>query len=312
VSSGTPTANLGGGLNWQPPPGVATSTRALATLLRDAWREYERDYARYFAGATVYYALVSLIPILLLVLATLGLFLRVSSVAATAEQQVLQAVEAGFGPETKVAIDKLLERLQAGSIIAMAVSVVGLLITAAAFFKHLRISFRAIWKQQAPLASGSVRGVVRETLAEQTKAFIMVLTAGLLLVLTVGFVAVAHWLSGLFNAVPRLSDTVGWLLALLISFILATLTFGLLFMFLPPSPLTWRQVRLASVLCGFAWIIGAELLALYASFGESNPYGAIGGVFVIMVWLNYVTQTLFYGAEVCKVIATTPAEASPR
>jgi hypothetical protein len=91
--------------------------------LRDAWREYERDYARYFAGAMVYYALVSLIPILLLVLATLGLLLRVSAVAVTAEQQVLQAVEAGFGPETKVAIDELLGRLQAGSIIAMVVSV---------------------------------------------------------------------------------------------------------------------------------------------------------------------------------------------
>jgi membrane protein len=284
------------------------STRALGKLVRDAWREYERDYARYFAGAVVYYALVSLIPILLLVLAALGLLLRVSAVAATAEQQVLQAVEAGFGPDAKVALHELLGRLQAGSIIAMIVSVVGLLVTAAAFFKHLRISFRALWKQEAPLASGSMRGVVRETLAEQIKAFLMVLTAGLLLVLTLGFMAVAHWLSGLFNAVPRLSDAVGWLLALLVSFVLATLTYGLLFMFLPPSPLTWRQVRLASVLCGMAWIIGAELLALYASFGEANPYGAIGGVFVVMLWMNYVTQVLFYGAEVCKVIATAPAE----
>jgi hypothetical protein len=37
-----------------------------------------------------------------------------------------------------------------------------------------------------------VRGVVRETLAEQTKAFLMVLTAGLLPVLTFGFLAAAH------------------------------------------------------------------------------------------------------------------------
>jgi membrane protein len=109
-----------------------------------------------------------------------------------------------------------------------------------------------------------------------------------------------------------LSDTVGWLLAPLISFVVATLTFGLLFMFLPPSPLTWRQVRLASVLCGTAWIVGAELLALYASFGEANPYGAIGGVFVIMLWMNYVIQMLFYGAEICKVIATTPTASSSR
>jgi membrane protein len=183
-----------------------------------------------------------------------------------------------------------------------------LLITAAAFFKNLRISFRALWKREAPLASGSVRGVVRETLAEQTKAFVMVLTAGLLLVLTIGFMAIVHRLSGLFGTIPRLSDAVGWLLALFISFVLAMLTFGLLFMFLPPVPLRWRHVRLPSMLCGLAWIIGAELLALYASFGETNPYGAIGGVFVVMLWMQYVIQVLFYGAEVCKVIATRPAQ----
>jgi membrane protein len=307
VTSGTPTANLGGGLSWRPPANLAEHGRALVRLLRDAWREYERDYARYFAGAMVSYALVSLIPVLLLVLATLALLLRVSTVAAAAEQQVLQAVENNFGSETKLAIDNLFGRLQAGSIIAMAVSLVGLFITAAAFFKHLRISFRALWKHEAPLASGSVRGVVRETLAEQIKAFLMVLTAGVLLILTLGFIAVVHWLSSLFPAVPRLTDAVGWLLALLISFTVATLTFGLLFMFLPPVPLRWRQVRLASMLCGFAWIVGAELLALYASFGETNPYGAIGGVFVVMLWMNYVIQVLFYGAEICKVSATTPA-----
>ena len=40
-------------------------------LLRTAWQEYERDHARYFAGAMVYYALVSLLPLLLLLLAAL-------------------------------------------------------------------------------------------------------------------------------------------------------------------------------------------------------------------------------------------------
>src|SRR5262245_2932240 len=47
---------------------IAQRGRALMRLLRGAWREYQQDYAKYFAGAMVYYALVSLVPILLLVL----------------------------------------------------------------------------------------------------------------------------------------------------------------------------------------------------------------------------------------------------
>jgi membrane protein len=286
---------------------MAQHGRALMRLLRAAWQEYERDYAKYLAGAMVYYAIVSLVPVLLLVLATLGLLLRFSETAAAAEQRVLQAVETNFGPELKVAIDGLLARLQEGSLIAIGVSVIGLLITAAALFRHLRISFRALWKQAPPLVSGSVRNAVRETVLEQVKAFAMVLTAGALLIVTLGFIAVVHWLSGLFSELPRFSDTAGWLLALPIPLILATLTFALLFKFLPPVQLAWRHVWLAAVLCGIAWIVGADLLALYASFGDNSAYGAIGGLFVVMLWMKFVSQVLFYGAELCKVVATAPS-----
>ena len=279
-------------------------------VLRAAWREYERDYAKYFAGAMVYYAIVSLVPLLLLVLATLGLLLRFSEAASAAEQHILEALQGHLGPEMKIAINALLERLRDGSIIAIGVSVIGMLITASALFRHLRLTFRALWKHQPPLVSGSVRVAVRETLLEQAVGFLMVLTAGALLVLTLAFIASVQWLSGLFSALPRFSDTIGWLLALPVPLVLATVTFGLLFKFLPPVALAWRQVWLAAVLCAVAWIIGAELLALYAaSFGDNSAYGAIGGIFAVMVWLKFVSVVLFYGAEVCKVVATSPAHA---
>jgi membrane protein len=283
---------------------IVTRARALVRVLRVAWREYQRDYANYFALAMVYYALVSLVPLLLLVLATLGLLLRVSSAAATAEDRILLTVQASLGPEMRAMIHDLLERLREGSVVAMGVSIIGLLVTASALFRHLRLSFRALWKYDPPLASGSVGGAVRETLMEQVTAFVMVLTAGTLLILTLGFIAVVHWLSGFVGEVRYLSAIAGWLLALTLSLSLATLTFALLFRFLPPVSLPWRQVWLASVLCGVAWIVGAELLGLYASLGDS-PYGVIGGLLVVILWLKFVSQVLFYGAEVCKVTATT-------
>ena len=124
---------------------IAQHGRTLMKLLRAAWREYERDYARYFAGAMVYYALVSIVPLLLLVLATLGLLLRFSDAASVAEQRILEAVQGNLGPEMKVAIDVLLHRLSDGSIVAIVVSVIGMLITASALFRHLRLTFRALW-----------------------------------------------------------------------------------------------------------------------------------------------------------------------
>jgi membrane protein len=274
------------------------------SLLRAAWREYERDYAKYFAGAMVYYALVSFVPLLLLVLGMLGLLLRFSDVAATVEQQVLLAVQTNFGDELRLAIERLLNGLQDESIVAISVSVVGLLVTASALFRHLRLSFRAIWKYAPPLMSGSVRGVVQATVLEQVKAFLMVLAGGALLIVALTLIAVVQWLSAFFAVLPRFSDVSGWLIALPVPFILATLTFGLLFRFLPPVSLSWRHVRLATVLCAGAWVIAAELLALYATVGDSSAYGAVGGLLVVMLWMKSVSQLLFFGAELCKVVAT--------
>jgi len=278
--------------------------RTLITLLRAAWREYQRDYAKYLALAMIYYALVSLVPLLLLVLATLGLLLRVSTVAVAAEQRVLLAVQTSLGPEMTVTIQELLTRLRRGSVVAMTVSVVALLITGSTLFRHLRLSFRAIWKYDLPLAARSVRDAVRETLTEQVTAFLMLLSAGVLLVVTLGLIAVVHWLSSFFDAVPRFRDMTAWLLALPVSFVLATMTFALLFKYLPPVSLAWRHVWLAAGLCGVVWIVGADLLALFGSFGDSGPYGAIGALLVVMLWINVMSQVLFYGAEVCKVMAT--------
>ena len=76
----------------------------LIQLLRTSWEEFERDHARYFAAAMVYYLLVSVVPLLLVLLAVLGLMLRFSTYAAAAEQQVLVTIENNLGPELRATI----------------------------------------------------------------------------------------------------------------------------------------------------------------------------------------------------------------
>jgi uncharacterized BrkB/YihY/UPF0761 family membrane protein len=51
-------------------------------------------------------------------------------------------------------------------------------------------------------------------------------------------------------------------------------------------------------------VAASELLALYGVFfGSRSASGAVGGVLAIMLWMNIVSQVLFFGAELCKVVA---------
>jgi membrane protein len=96
----------------------------------------------------------------------------------------------------------------------------------------------------------------------------------------------------------------GWLLAVPSTFLIVILTFALLFKFLPPVRLRWRDVWLAALLCAVGWIIVTEVLLLYTLVAGDRlgAYGAVGGLLMLMLWMNTVSQMLFYGAELCKVV----------
>jgi membrane protein len=279
---------------------LARRCHAFVDLLRAAWIEYERDRARYFAAAMIYYAIVSLVPLLLLLLAALGLLLRFSTVAADAQEKMLLQVEAHFGPELPVTIEQFSTTWQQESMIATVVSLTGLLLAASVLFRHLRLSFRAIWKYEPPVIAGPVRVVVWATALERLIAFVMVLAGGGLLLAALALIAATQWLGGL----PLLGRVTGWVLPLLSSLILAAVTFACMFRFLPPVPIRWRDVGLAAVLCAVAWVAAGELLALYGLFFSDNrsAYGALGGLLAVMLWMYVASQMLFFGAEICKVV----------
>ena len=277
----------------------------LLRLMRAAWQEYERDYARYFAIAMIYYALVSLVPVLLLLLGGLGLLLRISDFAASAKKLLLETIETSFGPPLKETVAMSLQVLEQQSVIATLVSLIGLLLTGSALFHHLRMTFRAVWKYESPLVSPRIGKLILAALLEKTVAFVMMLTAGALLLVALMLIAALYWLETQFRGVPLLSHPVAVLLTLLGPFVIAPLTFALLFRFLPPIRLQWRDVWLASVLCAGAWAMGVELLMLYGSRVASDlgAYSVLGGVLLVMLWMNVVSQMLFLGAELCKITA---------
>ena len=278
--------------------------KAFAALLSTTWKEYQQDYARYFAGAMVYYALVSLVPLLLLMLSALGLLLRLSDFAVETQYRVLNAVEGSVGQQLRLSLEELLRRLEQGSVIATIISLVGLMYTGSVLFRHLRMTFRAIWKQAPILVAGSVRGAVQATFFERVFAFVMVIGSATLLLAAFVLIGIFHWLIARFDAVPLLGNTMSWLLSLSTPVLIAPITFALLFAVLPPVRLRWRHVGLATLLSAVAWIVGTEILALYVVHfgGKFSAYGAIGGLLIFMLWIHSMSQVLFFGGELCKVI----------
>lgn len=251
----------------------------------------------------IYYALVALVPLLVLLLATAGLLLRFSNVGAGAKEQVLQAIEAKFGPELQTTAVQLLANLQRQSVVVLIVGVLGLMWTAAVLVGRLRMGFRAIWRLDPPIIAGSPWKVLLMTVREKAIAISIATLAEVLLVVALIAITALEWLSSAARGVPVINWAAAWLLAVPSGLLIVPLAFALLFMYLPPVRLRWREVWFAATICGAAWLIATEAAAFSGAFFGSNfsAYSAMGGVLVLMLWMNVASQALFFGAEVCKL-----------
>ena len=83
-----------------------------------------------------------------------------------------------------------------------------------------------------------------------------------------------------------------------ISFAVITLLFAFIYKFIPDAKIAWNDVWIGSAMTSLLFVIGKYLLGLYlgnSSFGSA--YGAAGSLIVLLAWINYAAQIIFFGAE---------------
>jgi membrane protein len=90
----------------------------------------------------------------------------------------------------------------------------------------------------------------------------------------------------------------------LISFAVITVLFALIFKVMPDIEITWHDVWVGAVMTALLFNVGKFLLGLYlARSSVASAYGAAGSIVIILLWVFYSSQVLFFGAEFTQVYA---------
>jgi membrane protein len=90
----------------------------------------------------------------------------------------------------------------------------------------------------------------------------------------------------------------------LISLIVVALLFALIFRLVPDADIAWQDVWLGALIAALLFELGKFVLGFY--FGRSalaSNYGAAGSLIIILVWVYYSAQILFFGAAFTRVYA---------
>lgn len=285
--------------------------KAVVPLLKETWREFQEDEATQMSAALSYYALFSLFPLLLLLVALLGYVLQFWPAARDAQSTILQAVQQNFSPQLAQVLSEALEGVKSQAGTATGIGLVTLLLGASGVFSQLDANFNTIWKVPKDQGKMSIIQRAWQIVSQKLTSFGMVLAVGFLMLISTTLTALTQVLlsgaSGILGLAQDswLAGAAGFITGTLITVGLSTLIFALLFKFLPDTRVAWRDVWLGAVVTSIVWEIAKRLLAIYiGSIGaKSAAYGAIGAVLILVAWIYFSSLVLYLGAEFTYVYA---------
>ncbi|MEO6060405.1 MAG: YihY/virulence factor BrkB family protein [Thermoflexales bacterium] len=261
--------------------------------------EFSSDGAPRMAAAMAYYTIFSLAPLLVVVVAVIGLIVG----QQTAQTQLVGQLAAQVGQESAELVANLVARAfnPASSIIALLIGVLGVLGGASTVVLELRAALNNIWDVKAPPAKG-----ITGFLLSIVKPWFLVLIVGAVMVASTVLSTVLTRASGeLMRIAPALS-IIGGVSDVVISLLVTTLAFAMALKVLPLVKLEWRDVWVGAFVTAVLFGAGKYLLTWYlGTSGVGSPYGAAGSLVLLLVWVFYSAQIFLLGAEFTQVFART-------
>lgn len=270
---------------------------AFLRLFGDAAGAWWDDDAPRLGASLAYYTLFAIAPILLVATAIAGAAFGEEAVRG----EIVGQLDSLVGREGAMAVQSLLEgasQRRAG-ILATVIGSITFLVAATGAFLELQVAFNTIWRVKVKPGVS-----LKAFLLDRLRSFGLVVAVGFLLLVslavTAALAALNTWLSRLAPEVPLLWSAIG----LLVSLVVTTGLFAMLFRFLPDVRLHWRDVTMGALVTAVLFAIGQQLIGLY--LGQSSmasAYGAAGSMMVLLLWVYYSCQILLFGAEFTRVYA---------
>lgn len=271
--------------------------KAIIGLVKDTVKEWGEDKASRLGASLAYYTIFSVGPLLLISVAI------ASIVFSNAESQIVGQISSVIGPDAGKAIKQTIDNSNKGgsSIIATVVGIVTLVLGASGVFGQLQDALNTIWEVKPKPGRGML-----ETIRDRFLSFTMVLGTGFLLLVSLVISAVVAAFGNWLNSVLPGGALVGQAINIVLLLVVITVMFALLFKFLPDVKIAWKDVWLGAFITALLFAIGQFVLGLYFTFGNvGSAFGAAGSLVIVLVWIYYSSEILFFGAEFTQVYTNT-------
>ena len=262
-------------------------------VLKSSASEFSSNNSFRHAAALSYYTIFSLPPLLLIVIPVASAAFGGEALTGQIYGQLKGLVGADSAKFLQDSIAKF--TVQQRGPVATVIGISTLLFTATTFFVTLQESINDIWNLKV-----KTEGVgIGDFLKQRFLSFGLILSVALLLLIS--FV-VSAMLSVFTGWLQRMLPEVGVVVIRLVDFVLSlgvtTLLFALIYRFLPDAIIRWKDVLVGAFITALLFVVGKFAIAFYiAKADPGSAFGAAGSAIVLLLWVNYSSLIIFFGAE---------------
>lgn len=254
------------------------------------------------SASLAYYTVFSLGPMLVLLISLAGVFLGEDAI----EGKIFYEIKGLIGSKAALQVQEMIKNLQLSgkSTTALIISIITLAVGATSVFSDIQNSINMIWHVKAKPKRGWVK-LIKDRLLSSSSSSSLIISLGFLLVVSLIVNGVIITLTDRLKIYfPDITVLLLNLINLLISFIIISSLFAIIFKVLPDVKIKWKDVRAGALFTTIFFIIGRFLIGFYLeTSGTESAYGAAGSIILILLWVYYTAAILYFGAVFTRVYA---------
>lgn len=266
------------------------------SLFIKAFRELLNNDPLRMAGATAFFTSFALPPILVILIQVFRLIVDPQMIRV----ELFKSLSEIVGPEAvlqMVNVLKALKGLAANWYITIG-GFIFLLFIATTLFKIIRSSINQIWKIKPMKKQG-----VLKSLGSRARSVIVILVAGVLFMVGIMAETIRVFIGDyIFEFSPQLSFYFNSAIRYILSIVVVTLWFWIVFRYLPDGRPAWSVAFTGALLTSILFSLGKIVLHWLLSYSNINTvYGTSASIVLLLLFVFYSALILYFGAAFTKV-----------
>ena len=274
------------------------SLKGIWEVLKKSFTGFIDDKVTKMSGSLAYYTVFSLAPLLIIIISLSAFFLGQEA----AEGKIYSQLSGFVGSDTAIQLQEMIKNasIAGKGKVAAIIGGITLLVGATSVFAEIQDSINSIWGLKPKPKRGWLK-----MLKNRFLSFSVIISLGFLLLVSLAITTLIDSFSAdLKERFPDVTVVIFYAINLVITFIVITLIFSVIFKVLPDAKIKWKDVLSGAIATAILFMIGKFGISFYISkTNVGSTYGAAGSLVILLVWVYYSSIILYFGAEFTKAFA---------